>query len=205
MSESPANGAGPSERKASASDPDVLRRFVLEYLQQHGYDKVVGSLKEGMTMVDEGEDGGPGKEAIFKASEPVPIEVALKRNIPQAQNFSASTLSDRITPEFETQAKYIIDMVTKKLGGKEADEEPADAPERQDRIMDVSDRVEGYRRYRKWVDNGLDLWKVSPLRSPVIPRGPLTLSPPAGARFPVISHLRVHISGVDATRLRQVR
>lgn len=159
MSESPANGAGPSQRKASASDPDVLRRFVLEYLQQHGYDKVVGSLKEGMTMVNDGEDGGPGKEAIFKASEPVPIEVALKRNIPQAQNFSASTLSDRITPEFETQAKYIIDMVTKKLGGKEGDEEPADAPERQDRIMDVSDRLEGYRRYRKWVDNGLDLWK----------------------------------------------
>jgi transcription initiation factor TFIID subunit 5 len=28
-------------------------------------------------------------------------------------------------------------------------------------LLDPSDRIEGYKRYRRWVDDGLDMWKVS--------------------------------------------
>lgn len=105
--------------------------------------------------------GGPpgGKEAIFRAPEAIGIDNAIKRNIPQAQSFSASVLSDRITPDFEAQAKYIIDALVKKADGADgADEKPA--TEKGDLLLDPSDRIEGYKRYRRWVDDMLDMWKV---------------------------------------------
>jgi transcription initiation factor TFIID subunit 5 len=98
----------------------------------------------------------------------VPIESTLKRNIPQAQAVAASTMSERITPEFEAQARYIIEQLQKKaeaqaaLAGDDADIEDGQPPAggAQESILDTSDRVEGYKRYRRWVDDGLELWKV---------------------------------------------
>jgi len=143
----------------------------MEYLQSHGFDKALEMFRQG--IADQGgagagdaDDGGEkGREAIFRAPEPVPIESTLKRNIPQAQTISASTLSDKITPEFEAQAKYIIDQLQKSVEARTAanvDEDAEDAPTAagKDMMLDVSERIEGYRRYRRWVDDGLDLWKV---------------------------------------------
>ena len=149
----------------------------MEYLQQHGFDKALamfqaGIADHGATTVDDKDADGDdepmlvgrssglagGREAIFRAPGPVPIESTLKRNIPQAQSASASTMSERLTPEFEAQARYIIDQLQKKVGAQaDGDEEigPGGEP-----LLDPSDRIQGYRRYRRWVDGGLDLWKV---------------------------------------------
>jgi transcription initiation factor TFIID subunit 5 len=112
----------------------------------------------------EGGDDGTGRsravmgEAVFKAPGPVALDSAIKRNIPQAMNTSASTMSDLITPEFEAQAKYIIDALAKKVEAAGGEGKPA---EKGEMLLDPSDRIEGYKRYRRWVDDGLDLWKVS--------------------------------------------
>ncbi len=150
----------------------------MEYLQQHGFDKALamfqaGIADQGGTGADDkdadGEDepmearrgsGQAGnREAIFRAPGPVPIESALRRNIPQAQSVSASTMSDRLTPEFEAQAKYIIEQLFKK-GESQGDGEGEGTRLGGESLLDPSDRVQGYRRYRRWVDGGLDLWKV---------------------------------------------
>jgi transcription initiation factor TFIID subunit 5 len=190
MTDSPAPAAGPSSGGPPLSDATVLNKFVAEYLQSHGFDKVLEMFRQGIKDQDaledkdgEGEVDGatpvgvgvsgrrgsaPGREAIFRAPGPVPIESTLKRNIPQAQAVAASTMSERITPEFEAQARYIIEQLQKKaeaqaaLAGDDADIEDGQPPAggAQESILDTSDRVEGYKRYRRWVDDGLELWKV---------------------------------------------
>lgn len=176
MSQSPAPIAGPSNH-ASRTDANLLRQFVMEYLQQHGFDKALAMFQAGIadhggpTVDDKDADGedepmiprrgsgqAGGREAIFRAPGPVPIESTLKRNIPQAQSISASTMSDRLTSEFEAQARYIIDQLQKKIGAQ-ADGD-GDVGPGGDSLLDPSDRIQGYRRYRRWVDGGLDLWKV---------------------------------------------
>ena len=175
MSQSSAPAAGPSNH-ATRTDANLLRQFVMEYLQQHGFDKALAMFQAGIadqgTGTDEkdvdGEDepiylrrgsGQAGnREAIFRAPGPVPIESTLKRNIPQAQSVSASTMSEKLTPEFEAQAKYIIEQLQKKVdtqGIREIEDAPAG-----ESLLDPSDRIQGYRRYRRWVDGGLDVWKV---------------------------------------------
>jgi len=173
--------AGPSQSGlAPQNDPSVLRQFVMEYLQQHGFDRALASLTAPDPNQDaDGEDepmsgaggdaptagarrasgGAATREARFLAPGPVPIDSALKRNIPQAMTGSVSTFADKVTPEFEAQATYIIDMLSKRMGKDVGEEEPlGEAPES---LLDPSDRADGYERYRRWVDGGLDLWKVS--------------------------------------------
>jgi transcription initiation factor TFIID subunit 5 len=89
------------------------------------------------------------------------IDNVIKRNIPQAQSVSASLLSDRITPEFEAQAKYIIDALMKKAEAAGGEDKPTDP--NGEMLLDPSDRIEGYKRYRRWVDDMLDMWKVGRL------------------------------------------
>ncbi|WWC88043.1 uncharacterized protein L201_002946 [Kwoniella dendrophila CBS 6074] len=213
MTEPSAPIAGPSNHGNSAGtgtrpDTNLLRQFVLEYLQSHGFDKALALFQQGISdqAVDgaangsgadktntagtggvNGEDGtigedgnnnrrnsgggGEGKEAIFRAPGPVPLESNVKRNIPQAQAISASTLSNSITPEFEAQAKYIIEQLQAKVqastnanqdqdgnAGDDTNKELKDASS-QDSLLDPSDRVQGYKSYKRWVDGGLDLWK----------------------------------------------
>ncbi|WRT65799.1 uncharacterized protein IL334_002748 [Kwoniella shivajii] len=192
MSESPAPLGGPSNHASSGTrtDANLLRQFVMEYLQSHGFDKALDMFQKGIAdqggvdgdkdvvIAGEddamGEDGGRrgstggGREAIFRAPGPVPLESNVKRNIPQAQAVSASTMSENITPEFEAQAKYIIEQLQKKVGasaqGQDGEDntttkELKDATLNQDSLLDPSDRVEGYKSFRRWVDGGLDLWK----------------------------------------------
>lgn len=172
------------------TDSKLLRQFVMEYLQSHGFDKALEKLTEQVEDANlsttasaavlgdadvskevadgkatAGEQGGE-KEAIFRAPGPVPLESNIKRNIPQAQAVSASTMSDRITPEFEAQAKYIIEQLQKKVeavqeeGGDEKEKELRDGIPVDGAMVDVSDKVAGYEAYRRWVDGGLDVWKV---------------------------------------------
>ena len=127
--------------------------------------------------------GAAGREARFLAPGPLSIEASLKRNIPQAMTGSASTLSDKVNAEFEAQALYIIDMMQKRSGGKDAGEDgpavptiaPADVPNAPESLLDPSDRVDGYRRYRRWVDNGLELWKVRRRRMTALTPSPSSM------------------------------
>ncbi|KAK8861670.1 hypothetical protein IAR55_002493 [Kwoniella newhampshirensis] len=193
MSQSPAPVAGPSNHGAAPrTDPNLLRQFVMEYLQSHGFDKALAMFQQGIADQGgadgaenhaDGEEeptagggarrssaGGAGKEAIFRAPGPVPLESNVKRNIPQAQAISASTMSDRITPEFEAQARYIIEQLQKKVeasaaqggevDGDDGMKELKDGTGNQESLLDSSDRVEGYSRYTRWVDNGLEMWKA---------------------------------------------
>ncbi|WWD16408.1 hypothetical protein CI109_100834 [Kwoniella shandongensis] len=196
MSQSPAPVAGPSNHAvAPRTDANLLRQFVMEYLQSHGFDKALAMFQQGIADQGgadgtatggaekdaDGEEeptaggvrrssaGGAGKEAIFRAPGPVPLESNVKRNIPQAQAISASTMSDRITPEFEAQARYIIEQLQKKVeasaaqggdgDGDDGMKDLKDASGNQESLLDSSDRVEGYSRFRRWVDDGLDMWK----------------------------------------------
>lgn len=174
MSQSPAPLAGPSSH-ANRTDANLLRQFVMEYLQQHGFEKALQMLQQGIADQNGGGDDkdadgvdepmvmrrgsaqAGGREAIFRAPGPVPIESTLKRNIPQAMSVSASMLSERLTPEFEAQAKYVIEQLQRKL---EANIGQGEDRPRGDPLLDPSDRIEGYRRYRRWLDGVLDLWKV---------------------------------------------
>lgn len=162
----------------------------MEYLQSHGFDKALEKLTEQVEDANSGvaanaavlgdadvskedadgkattgEQGGE-REAIFRAPGPVPLESNIKRNIPQAQAVSASTMSDRITPEFEAQAKYIIEQLQKKVeavqeeGGDEKEKELRDRAPVDGAMVDVSEKVAGYEAYRRWVDGGLDVWKA---------------------------------------------
>lgn len=189
MSQSPPPVAGPSSLGKYRPDGNLLRQFVEAYLQQHGWDKALEMFRQGFVDNPEdkdalGEDDGGdaggaanggggadakrrrtsttagppgGREAIFRAPGPVAIDNAIKRNIPQAQALSASTLSDNISPEFEAQAKYIIDALLKKAEAAGGEDKPTD---KGDMLLDPSDRIEGYKRYRRWVDDMLDMWKV---------------------------------------------
>ena len=168
--------SNPASSNLPSNDANLLRQFVMSYLQQHGFDRAVDTLKaiEGAVNDAEGEDepmpaaggttarrdsaGNAGREARFIAPGPVAIDSALKRNIPQAMTGSASTMSDSITPEFEAQAMYIIELMQKRSKENAAEEAVPEPPES---LLDPSDRAEGYKRYRRWVDGGLDLWKVS--------------------------------------------
>jgi len=172
MSDSPQPTAGPSnDNSQSRPQGALIRQFVEAYLQQHGFDKALETYRQGFednaTSGDrdmEGDDDGTGRtraaagDAVFRAPGPVALDSAIKRNIPQAMNTSASTMSDHITPEFEAQAKYIIDALAKKAEAAGGEGEPA---EKGEMLLDPSDRIEGYKRYRRWVDDGLDMWKVS--------------------------------------------
>ncbi|TYJ55590.1 hypothetical protein B9479_003740 [Cryptococcus floricola] len=188
MSQSPApNGvAGPSSSTpapARPTDSNLLRQFVMEYLQSHGFDKALAMFQQGIagqdgdaSDADVGVGAGAGgvktekageREAIFRAPGPVPLESNIKRNIPQAQAVSASTMADRITPDFEAQAKYIIDQLQKKVEAvqdegeeKEKEKDVKDGPPVDGALVDVSDRTGGYMSYRRWVDGGLEMWKT---------------------------------------------
>jgi transcription initiation factor TFIID subunit 5 len=171
MSQASTTAAGPSGQTSAKSDPAILvPQAVIEYLQQHGFDKALATYKqelEDRTSVNQDGKGGEdpsmglsaaGREAIFRAPGPIPLDNLVKRNIPQASTMSASTLSEKITPEFVAQAKYIVDQLTARaeaagLAGEGASR--VSGP-----LLDPSDRLEGYRRYRRWVDDGLDIWKV---------------------------------------------
>lgn len=191
MSQSPQPVAGPSSHAKYKPDGTLLRQFVEAYLQQHGWDKALEMFRQGFVDNAEdkdamGEDDGAerigavngatadakrrrrvstttgppgGREAIFRAPGPVAIDNAIKRNIPQAQSLSASTLNERVAPEFEAQAKFVIDALIKKAEAAGGEENPTD---KGDMLLDPTDMIEGYRRYRRWVDNMLDMWKVSP-------------------------------------------
>lgn len=191
MAEPPANGSASGDAGSSRTDAALLRQFVMEYLQSHGFDKALETLKLGIAVQDGTADGaadgagdkrdsaGAGaagsaaaanREAIFRAPGPVSIESTLKRNMPQAQAVSASAMSERISPEFEAQAKYILDQLQKRMEAAQAqadkEDEDGDGPAGAaanaaagESILDSSDRTDGYQRYRRWVDSGLDLWK----------------------------------------------
>lgn len=189
MSQSPPPVAGPSTLGKNRPDGNMLRQFVEAYLQQHGFDKVLETFRTasnpdskhangdddaaGESAAAAGGADGPGskrrkgsasaqpggREAILRAPGPVSLDNTIKRNIPQAQSLSTSLLSDRITPEFEAQAKYIIDAFMKKMEAAGGEDKPADP--KGEILLDPSDRIEGYRRYRRWVDDMLDMWKVS--------------------------------------------
>jgi transcription initiation factor TFIID subunit 5 len=174
MSDSPQPTAGPSnEGNSGRQQGALIRQFVEAYLQQHGFDKALETYRQGFEDAaytggdqnPEGEEESTGRtravalgDAVFRAPGPVGLDSAIKRNIPQASFASASTMSEHITPEFEAQAKYIIDAITKKAEGSAGEGRTA---ERGELLLDPSDRIEGYKRYRRWVDDGLDLWKVS--------------------------------------------
>nr|XP_019011969.1 transcription initiation factor TFIID subunit 5 [Kwoniella pini CBS 10737]OCF50750.1 transcription initiation factor TFIID subunit 5 [Kwoniella pini CBS 10737] len=173
MTDSAEPVAGPSRNAvvSTRADANLLRQFVMEYLQSHGFDKALALFQQGPSDIGDAEGeasaAANGKEAIFRAPGPVPLESNVKRNIPQAQAVSASTLSESITPEFEAQAKYIIEQLQAKVqatnpgedGADDANKELKDGPNNQDSLLDPSDRVEGYKSFRRWVDGGLDLWK----------------------------------------------
>lgn len=181
MSNSPPPIAGPSNGNGPARlDGALLRQFVEGYLQQHGFDKALEMFRQGFAdgtddKDADGEDEGGnvagrnrtangsnqpgGREAIFRAPGPVALDSAIKRNIPQAQFVSASTMSERITPEFEAQAKYIIDALVKKQEDAGGEDQPTTA--KSEPLLDPSELIEGYKRYRRWVDDGLEMWKVS--------------------------------------------
>jgi transcription initiation factor TFIID subunit 5 len=172
MSDSPQPTAGPSNEGnlGHAAAGGAVSQFVEAYLQSHGFDKALETYRQGFADaaregITEGDDDATGRsratiqgDAVFRAPGPISLEAALKRNLPQAMFPSASTMSDRITPEFEAQAKYSIDSLLKKNEANGGDGKPA---EKGEMLLDPSDRIEGYRRYRRWVDDGLDLWKVS--------------------------------------------
>ncbi|WWC60418.1 uncharacterized protein I303_102990 [Kwoniella dejecticola CBS 10117] len=173
MADSTGPVAGPSKHaNTTRADANLLRQFVMEYLQSHGFDKALALFVQGPSDLAEGDGdaaaGANGKEAIFRAPGPVPLDSNVKRNIPQAQAVSASTMSESITPEFEAQAKYIIEQLQAKVqasqaagedGADDTNKELKDAPSSQESLLDPSDRVEGYRSFRRWVDGGLELWK----------------------------------------------
>ena len=131
----------------------------------HGFDKAHAMLEQGIaeqtgqkgTHSDEGDHK---REATFRAPPALPLEAVVKRNLPQAQAVSVSTMSERITPDFEAQAKFIIDQLQKRSDG--VDEDNDRRPEgKGETLLDPNDRVEGYRRYRRWVDGGvIEMWKV---------------------------------------------
>lgn len=185
MSDSPAQPAGQTTGMPRAG-PQNIPQAVMEFLQQHGYDKILQALQAEMQTrgteakeadaapAAEGAAAGeaapaaatttaaaPGAEAIIRAPEPIALDNMVKRNIPQATTVSVSTMSDRITPEFIAQAKYVIDQLQTRLEAANADEEAGRPPQNPGAFIDPSDRVEGYKRYRNWVSEGLDLWRVS--------------------------------------------
>lgn len=182
MADQPPNAGGPSSQapadgsKAGPDEPPLIRQFVMDYLQQHGYDRVLKALNEGLVKDPAGDEvsgkagasgGDASLEALFVAPAPIDLSQAVQRNLPQAQAVSASTMSDRITPEFEAQAKLIIQMMERRHGDdnriQEAEEEGrvlSNAERDVDNMLDTSERVQGYRLYRQWVDGSLDMWKV---------------------------------------------
>jgi hypothetical protein len=94
------------------------------------------------------------QQATGTASTPPFVERGLKetdfnkRNLPVAQSASASTRAPAIDEEFMAQARDIVARHKKEnvVG---------------DGMLDPSDRVRGYKRLRRWVESGLDGWKVS--------------------------------------------
>lgn len=150
----------------------------MEYLQQHGFDKALqtftaelqargGDEKDGDAEGEAAEGSGEGasrdsgsRVAIFRAPQPIPLDNMVKRNIPQATTTSVSTMSDKITPDFIAQSKYIIQQLQTRLEAANADEEAGKTAASQTSFIDPSDRVEGYKRYRRWVSDSLDMWKV---------------------------------------------
>lgn len=173
-SPAPAAGAGAAASRAEAT---LLPQAVMEYLQQHGFDKALQALQTELQTrggdekdadgEEEGEEArasgaaGATREAVFRAPPPIPLDNMVKRNIPQATTVSVSTMSDKITPEFIAQSKYIIEQLTARLETQNADEEAGKPGASQTAFIDPSDRVEGYKKYRRWVSDGLDIWKVS--------------------------------------------
>lgn len=180
MSDQPPNAGGsnaqapPEASSSAAREPPLIRQFVMDYLQQHGYDRALKVLNDGLKdpHSTDGNVGGSGSvEAFFAAPAPVELTAVVSRNLPQAHSISASTMSERITPEFEAQARYIIEMMEKRteLEDKLAEQAAADgqdlsASERElDSLLDTSEKVQGYRLYQRWVDGCLEMWKVCTL------------------------------------------
>ncbi|KAK4683919.1 transcription initiation factor TFIID subunit 5, partial [Tremellales sp. Uapishka_1] len=182
MSQSPPPIAGPSKAGLSnRAEPPLLPQAVMEYLQQHGFDKALATFQQELAGGQGGGDGekdadgddepmngearrgsgSGGREAIFKAPGPITLDYMVKRNIPQATAVSASTMSDQITPEFIAQSKYVVDQLSSRV--EALDTEKAKSKEGgpyQPPFLDPTDRTEGYKRYRNWVDGSLDMWKT---------------------------------------------
>lgn len=175
MAESPTQPAGSG---SNAPKSEAQLKVVMEYLQQHGFDKALQTFtaelqsRGGDDKDADGEDDGAdaaeegarrgsvSRVAVFRAPQPIPLDNMVKRNIPQATTASVSTMSDKITPDFIAQSKYIIEQLQTRLETANADEEAGKPAASQTSFIDPSDRVEGYKRYRKWVSDGLDMWNV---------------------------------------------
>jgi transcription initiation factor TFIID subunit 5 len=139
---------------------------VLEFLYRQGYDKAYKTFQEEIAAVKDNEK--PSQEAIFRAPGPVSLDNHLKRNIPQATTISASAQTEAITPEFIAQAKHIVERLSKQEGAKEADAAKGKESIGGNNIslLDPGERVIGYKRFRHWVENSLDHWRVSNSRPP---------------------------------------
>lgn len=175
MSDSPAPPAGSG---SNAPKSEAQLKAVMEYLQQHGFDKALQTFTaelqsrggdekdaDGEEDAAEGAEEGARREsvsrvAVVRAPQPILLDNMVKRNIPQATTASVSTMSDKITPDFIAQSKYIIEQLQARLEAANADEDAGKPAASQTSFIDPSDRVEGYKRYRRWVGDSLDLWKV---------------------------------------------
>lgn len=99
---------------------------------------------------------------------PVPetssLDEMLKRNLPQAFSLSSSTTAYPITPEFMHQAENVVAMHLEKVQRSAANAAGAGpgAAAGQIPLLDSVERIKGYVELRKWVERGLDIWKVSP-------------------------------------------
>jgi transcription initiation factor TFIID subunit 5 len=170
---------------------------VLEFLYRQGYDKAYKTFQEELAAVKDGEK--PSQEATFRAPGPVSLDNHLKRNIPQASTVSASSLTDAITPEFIAQAEHIVERLSKQDGAKES--EAAKGKETVGgnavSLLDPAERVIGYKRFKLWIENSLDHWKVRFTHSDI--------DSLAGARDSTLSCLRSHISRSRRFRVRRCR
>ena len=103
-------------------------------------------------------------------AQPLPVPEAssldemLKRNLPQAFSLSSSSIAYPITPEFMQQAENVVAMHLEKVQRSAANASSGAGPAAaigQIPLLDSVERIKGYVELRKWVERGLDIWKVS--------------------------------------------
>ncbi len=167
------NGVG-GHASGSASPQLSSNQVATQYIIQNGFTKAhnamvaaaeqetatsgLGGSRADAMDVDKDDAVGDGAASTSRKttsfSKPHVVERGLKesdfnkRNLPVAQNPSASTRAYYMTDEFMAQAADIVNRHKKEnvVG---------------DGLLDASDRVKGYVRLRRWVESGLEGWKVS--------------------------------------------